>query len=392
MPNVQKRMRRFFVVLVAFVLFAIAPSARSAPMYTDFATIRTSAVTIALGTVHQVAGPNSTALVTVDIDKVIRGSAARGPLAVKESPDGHITVDNQRVVAFVDGNGALRWIGRLVAGASLETGVMVLEGFFDFNAHLVHPGLMTLAQMQSFLATGQLDQTFDATLAFRDGHGGFARSSRTLSVQWSPLTRTLHVNGSTPVCLQPNALFGLEWNRFDLHFTDTCPSAQANAASRGLSFDGKFTGVDASTGHIQVELVPARPFVTEADYATFASDAHIADMTNVVGVALSDGTSWTWRLEKDMVDPSGKAHAAGGVSMSSSMVSGKTVSTDTYDFDGGVKIVLSPGATSGSPGGNARAIVTLIDARVGGACTFTVSGQAPRTCTLATRSPLVIRR
>jgi len=185
-------------------------------MYTDFATIRASAVIIALGTVHQIAGPNGKALVTVDVDKPIRGNVTRGPLAVKESPDGMITVDNERVVAFVDGNGALRWVGRLIAGASLETGVIELQGFFDFNAHLVHPGVMTLAQMQSFLATGTLDQTFDATLAFRDGRGGFARSARTLTVRYSPITRALQLSSSTPVCLAANSLFSLDWGRFDL--------------------------------------------------------------------------------------------------------------------------------------------------------------------------------
>jgi hypothetical protein len=383
--------RRFLVLLVvAFV--AIAPGVGAAPMYTDFATIRTSATTIVLGTVHQIAGPNGTAAITVDVDKVIRGTAARGPLSVKESPDGHCTVDAERVVAFVDGNGALRWVGKLIAGASLETGVIQLQGFFDFNAHMVHPGLMTLAQMQTLLATGQLDQTFDATLAFRDGRGGFARSPRTFSVQFSPLTRALHVNGSTPVCLQPSALFSLEWGRFDLHFTDTCPSAQANAASRSLELEGKFTGVDAATGHIQVELAPARPFMTEADYATFASDPHIADMTSIVGLALSDGTSWTLRVEKDIVDPSGKAHAAGSMSMSSQSVAGKTVSVDTYEFDGGVKITISPGATSGSSGGNPRGLVTLVDSRTIGSCVFSQTGHADRSCILATRASIVVRR
>jgi hypothetical protein len=385
---------RRLCVLVAFAFIVVAPSARSAPMYTDFATIRTSAVIIALGTIHQVALPNGTASNTVDIDRVIRGTASRGPLAVKESPDGHIMGDGQRVIAFIDGSGALRWIGTLVAGASLETGVIELKGFFDFNAHLVHPGLMTLAQLQTLLATGVLDQTFDATLAFRDGHGGFARSARTLSIQYAPLTRTLHVNGSTPVCLSPSALFGLDWRSFELRFTDTCPSAQANAASRSLDLDGRYTGVDAATGHIQVELVPTRPLMTEAEYATFASDPHIADMTSIVAIALSDGTTWTWRIEKDVVDPSGKAHGAGGVSMSSSQgtSSGKMVTQDTYDFDGGVKIVISPGATSGSSGGNARELVPLVDAHTIGSCVFSQTGQADRTCALTTRAPLVIRR
>ncbi|HEY2366281.1 MAG TPA: hypothetical protein VGH87_07850, partial [Polyangiaceae bacterium] len=233
---------------------------------------------------------------------------------------------------------------------------------------------------------------FDATLAFRDGHGGYARSTRTLGVRYSPLTRALQLSGSTPVCLSASALFSLDWGRFDLHFNDTCPSAAANAASRNLELDGKFTGVDAATGHIQVELVATRPFMTEAEYASFATDPHIADVTNIVGVALSDGTTWTLRVEKDIVDPSGKAHAAGGMSMSSSTVAGKNVSTDTYEFDGGVKIVVSPGATSGSSGGNPRGFVTLVDSKTIGSCIFSQTGQPDRACALTTRAPIVVRR
>ncbi len=352
-------------------------------MFTDFATIRTGATIIALGVVHQTAGPNNTAVITLDVEKTIRGTA-RGPMTVKDSPDGHVSIDNERVVAFVDGSGALRWVGRLVAGASLETGVIALSGFYDFNAHLVRPGIVTLAQLQTLLATGALDQTFDATLAFRDGRGGFARSSRKLTIQFSPLTRAVHVIGSTPVCLSPNALFGLEWRSFELRFTDTCPSAATNAASRSLDLDGAFTGVDATTGHIQVDLVPTRPLMTEAEYANFAADGTIAEMTSVVGIALSDGTSWTWRVERGVVDPNGTAYTAGGTSMSSN--------GDAYDFIGGVKITLTPGATIGSPGGNPRGIVTLVDSKKLVSCVFAQSGHADRTCTLATRAPIVVRR
>src|SRR5512138_435671 len=148
--------RHLLALVVLLLGLSIAPSARSAPMSTDFSMIRANAAIVALGTVHQVAGPNNAAILTVDVDKVIRGTAARGPLAVKESPDGHVSVDNERVVAIVDNAGALRWVGRLVAGASLETGVILFQGFFDFNAHIVHPGLMTLAEMQKLFATGQI--------------------------------------------------------------------------------------------------------------------------------------------------------------------------------------------------------------------------------------------
>lgn len=380
------------LALVLLAALARAPAAAGAPMYTDFATIRAQASIVALGTVRQTAAPNGTYALTVDVDRTLRGAAALGPLPVKESPDGHVTVDHERVVAIIDRAGALRWVGRLVAGASLEAGVLRFQGFFDENAHLVRPGLMTLADMQRLFATGQLDQTFDATLAFRDGRGGLARSSRTLTIEYARVTRALHVSGSTPACLRPGSLFGLDWGAFELGFDDACPSLAPNAAARSLELEGRFTGVDPRTGHIQVELVPSRPFLSEAEYATFSTDGAIATMTSVVSVALSDGTTWTWRVGKDLVDPRGAAHAAGGVSSWTRVVAGKEVSGATYDFAGGEKLTVSPGASAMSPGGNPRGVVTQIDSAALVACTFQQSGHEGRACRLAMRPSLVVRR
>jgi hypothetical protein len=385
-------LRRLLAILVGLVLTGLAPAARGAPMATDLATLRAQTKLVVLGTVHLAAGPGNTTLVTLDVDKVVLGSAPLGRMSVKESPDGHVTVDNERVVAFVDHGGALRWVGRLAAGPSLERGVIRLQGFFDFNAHIVRPGIVTLPELRSVLATGRLDQTFDATLAFRDGHGGFARSRRTLTVRYEPLTRALHVLGATPVCLAPAALFGLEWGSFELRFNDTCPSRAPNAPSRDLELDGKFTGVDAATGHIQVQLVPTRPMLTEREYAAFATDGAIADVWSVVRVALSDGTRWTWRVEHDLIDAHGKAHAAGGVSTSSRTAGGKTVTNDVYGFAGGVKIALSPSASAASPGGNAEGILTLVDSGRITSCTFSQTGHPDRACTLTVGAPRVLRR
>ncbi len=330
-------MSRSVFALVVVVVMTVAPSARSVPMSTAFSTIRSGAPLVVIGTVQVAAGLNSQSIITVDVEKAIRGNAARGPMGVKDSPDGHVFVGPNRVIAFIDNNNALRWVGELVAGASLETGVIKLKGFFDWNAHLVEPGLMTFAELQKLLATGQLDQTFDATLAFRDGHGGIARSTRTLTVQYAPLTNALSVPSPLPACLRATSLFGLESASFLLSLTNGCPSTTPNARQRNLHFEGTFTGVDASNGHIQVQLVPTRPFLTEAEYASFAADGGLATMTSVVGLALSDGTSWAWHPDQDLVDAHGKAHSVGGVSMSSQSQNGKTVTRDEYGFDDDIR-------------------------------------------------------
>ncbi len=384
--------RRLLLLAVALLALTLAQPGRAAPMQTDFATLQKNASLVVLGSVHQAAGPNNTTLITVDVDTVIRGHHALGPMPVKESPDGHVMVNNVRVVAFIDPTGALRWVGTLVAGPSLEKGVIHLQGFFDFNAHLVRPGTVTLAQLKTLLATGTLDQTFDATLAFRDGHGGVAPSSHTFTVQWSPFTRQLHVTGASPSCLAPSSLSGLEWNQFDLDFDDTCRGPKPNAPTRALELEGRFTGVDAATGHIRVQLVPSVPFMTEKEYAAFDADGTITTMTSVVDVALSDGTHWTWRVGQDLLDDAHKAHAPGGMSSSSTMKNGKTTSKDTYGFHGGVTITLSPGADVSSPGGNARGLLTLVDSGVLASCVLSRPGHKDRTCRLTPRPSIVSHR
>lgn len=121
-------------------------------MHTDFGTVRKDAASIVIGTVHV----TPTGDITVDVDKVLRGPAVSGTIKVKPSPDGHLNFSDERVIAFLTSANVLRWVGHKVAGPNIENGVVALNGFFDFNANTVSPGLMTVAQMSTLLTTGRL--------------------------------------------------------------------------------------------------------------------------------------------------------------------------------------------------------------------------------------------
>jgi hypothetical protein len=374
-----------FLWVIAFVL-ALAPRAEAAPMFTPFATVR-AAPTIVLGVVDVDAQGN----VTVNVDAVIRGAPRTGRTSVNQSPDGHITVSGERVVAFIDSSNALRWVGRLVAGPTLETGVIKLQGFFDFNAHLVEPGIVSLAQLRTAIRTGALVQTFEATLAFPDGRGGFrAVPAKHFTVQWDAMaSRILGLQGLSPACLANPSLFGLSWGSFSLSLSDTCLT-NASTRSRSLSFDGEFTGV-APSGAINVRVEPSRPFLTETEYDAFVRDPDAVDVVNIVRIA-AGGATWTWRIEDSVADSRGKVRKAGGMSSSQSQTaSGKLVSTDTYEFED-VKIILSPSAALGSPGGNARGIIQLIESPGPLSCTLRVRGAADVACMLTHAPSIVVRR
>jgi hypothetical protein len=385
-------MRRLTLVLLLVLATFLGQSrpAVAAPMASDLAMVDRESATIVVGTVHVTATTAGVVTVGILVDKVVRGVATVGTtLPAHPSPDGHITIDNERVLAFIDKSGALRWVGRLVAGRSIEAGVLKLQGFFDFNAHIVHPGLMTLAQLQAYMSTHTLQQTFAVTLAFPDGHGAFAPApARKFSVQYDALTRQVHATGLTIACLDPRWLFGLEWGQFQLDLADTCLTSTNK--SRSLDFEGKFTGVDAA-GAITVEAVPTRPFLYEAEYDQFARDGAIVDVTRVVAVTLPGGAVWSWRVESSLIDPHGHSRAAGGVSSSQSMQNGVATSTDTYEF-GDVSIVISPSPAAASPGGNPRALVSLVDSPTPARCTFVQRGHGGVACKLVRIAPIFTRR
>jgi hypothetical protein len=111
-------MKKLLLVPTAVIALLLASfGAGAAPMHTDFATIRKDAASVMIGTVRV----NAASDITIDVDKVIRGRAMSGTIKVKPSPDGHIDVSNERVVAFLTASDELRWIGTKSAGASIET-------------------------------------------------------------------------------------------------------------------------------------------------------------------------------------------------------------------------------------------------------------------------------
>src|SRR5262249_50090549 len=127
----------------------------------------------------------------------------------------------------------------------------------------------------------------------------------------------------------------------------------------------------------------------EPGFDKFVGDTAWADVTSVVSVKLADGSKWIWNLETDLVDPHGVHHKAGGMSSTSEDKGGVTVTKDIYDFFG-PKIVISPPTSLGSPGGNARGILPMVDAGAAG-CRFRRGG-AEVACTLKRETSVFVKR
>lgn len=354
-------------------------------MSSSLGDIRNQATSIVVGTL----GPG----LVIDVDSVVRGNAALGPRKVNAAP-GQSPDASGRVVAFLDKNDTFRWVGNLAAGTAIETGVLRLSGFFDFNAHLVTPGTMTLAQLKGYLATGTLAQTFAGSVVVEDpATGSLLPSGKTFTFARDAIAdKTTAFAGLHGACLGNPWVHGFDWGPSVL-LSETCPAptGKASGASRRLELEGRVTGVDA-TGAITIDFTPTDPFLDATDFATFMNDPSIATVKRLVELGLPDGTTWTWEMGAALVDPRGKRRAPAGFSARTQTTNNVTTFTQTYEFQGAT-VILTP-RTSGpmSGGGEAATIVTRIDGHGYAACVFQQTGKPDQTCTLGRGRSQFVRR
>jgi hypothetical protein len=348
-------------------------------MSTDLATLRSSAATIVIGTAHY----DPVTGYRIDVDTTIKGTAKPGlPILVTSARNESIAVpDGTRLVALIDSSNQFRWAAEKVAGTTIENGVLRLHGFFDFNAHIVNPSIVTLAQLKTAITTGALVQTYDVGIAFFDGHGGTKVSAKHFSLLYDAITAKGTAVGFTGACLDLTYSWGFDWGDPELVFDDTCPKKSGNGPSRSMHLRGKPTGVDAA-GNIQLEIVPNNPQMSEVEYDTFVADSSIAKFVSILDVKLADGTVWKWKVDEGLVDPTGKEHAVGGWSSSFEQKGSVSVSKETQDF-GGIQIALTQN-------GNSRPLVEAIDAGVITSCTLIRKSPAP--CTITHVASVVVHK
>lgn len=351
-------MRRWLLALFVATL-VISPPASAKPIGTDLATIRADAVDIVIGTI-----PANNSL-AIDIDTVIRGTASLGMRTMKATPD-EAPRAHGRVLALIDAQNQFRWVGNLVAGQKIETGVLQLGGFYDYNAHFVYPAsMMTLAQFKDYLATGKLTQHFEVKIHAEDLRGGYVATGESFDIDYEPFqSNKSTINNFRGACLGNGSLSGLSWESPQVAFSSTCPGG-----NRQLQLYGRPIGVNGK-GDIMFTMMPRTPFLDVKDFPTYFKDGSYGDVKRVLDLQLADGTKWTWQTDIGLIDPKGTVH------------SGTSLSSGSYGFEPGIEVSLVGGDNDGASSDPAWILVRQIDAGTSGTCSFKQTGHPVRACTL----------
>ena len=300
---------------VALAFAAGAPrDAAAKPMSITLAGLRTAAVTVVIarlvgpapdrGVIVVPGGPPPAAgtfrdapRYRLEVERTLRGSAKPGPYDVLRSPDGMPSVPvGERVLAFVDGDGRWRWAGTLALGTRLEDGLLRLAGFYDWNAYLVSPALLTLPQLEKFLAGGGLEWSFTGKLHFpAKGAGAPVASAIALSfrVSGDAGRGAAKIDGMPALAgftTTPEVSVSPGWD-------PDVTVVWSPTSERPLEIDGKIVGVDAATGRLEAVFWLDEPEVlTEPLFRTYVASRKLGAPWYELVAVLDDGTRWTLRL------------------------------------------------------------------------------------------------
>lgn len=226
----------------------------------------------------------------LEVERVLKGKPRAVRIKVKRAPDGAPDLQpGTRCVAFLAAGDRFNWVATAQKGKTLETGALKLRGFYDFNAYLVTPALVTLERLVRYLKTKKLGHKFRGHLHFaRRGRPGIVRSNHALSIE-----RT--ADGAHIVTGMPR-INGIRRDPI-IHVTSGFGAAvRVVYSDRGkrLEIHGAITGIDAKTDELLARFWVNEPrLVDRATFRRFVRGRY----TRPYWIFHAKTKRGTWKLE-----------------------------------------------------------------------------------------------
>lgn len=364
----------------------LAPAVSSAePMHTPLHEVLASSPTIAIAKLTKSAPPEALGPFEFEVERVIRGDIERGKHAFGPG-GGRVDVRlGQRVVIFISERDEVQFVAEPPVGAKLEGAALMMRGFYDFNAHLVTPSVLTLAQIEALIAGKSLHYKVEGPIQVIDPKRGVVDSGRELSITCeyvvSPkLTgcKKLEVRGlGEPVGLPADPKFGPSaWDKgtFNLSWRTSWP--------RPLSLEGKGYAIRQSDGAYLAKFHVVMPdILTKEQLDNYLTDPKHSHPVWRYQLALADGRNFSIREGFDYGTGLELETSSGAVHSYSSM---SWDDTRTIVFKGDAyELSFAPAKQHASLSRRGTTRQLRQEALSGPlACTLKQRGKAPVKCTL----------
>ncbi len=261
-------------------------------MATSLDDVIASSPDVVVATFGGLAHPGNEFAVKLHVESALRGKKS-GDLVVVPA-GGHVYLKpGTRVVAFLSKAGEWQFSGEAPDGLTLDD-VIQLHGFYDFDAHLVEPSLVTFGQLRDRFAGKPIAWHFEGPLEVLSNDG-----SKIIDSPWK-----LSVNGTeglpatvlglTAVDVPPPQMFVGGW--------DAGVSVSWNRGwPRPLIISGPIVGHRDDVLLVKFRLAMPDLFHT-ADIARYLADPKAAHANYRMHIEWTDGGKpWTVALDEGLL-------------------------------------------------------------------------------------------
>lgn len=103
------------------------------------------------------------------VKKTLKGNFTTGKIKVKRAQGGveYDLKPHTLCIAFLNDRDGFEWVATpFQEGQNLETSPLYVRGFYDYNAYLVYPSLLTYKQLAQYLQTEKMVYHFEGNLHF----------------------------------------------------------------------------------------------------------------------------------------------------------------------------------------------------------------------------------
>ncbi len=103
------------------------------------------------------------------VEEVLKGKAEMGKMTFARAHGVAYLETGKEYVAFINENNGFEWVGINKEGKNITPeSLLFIEGFYDWNAYLVSPAVMTYAQLCDYIKTARFSGTVEGDVHFFD--------------------------------------------------------------------------------------------------------------------------------------------------------------------------------------------------------------------------------
>lgn len=249
-------------LVVAGLLALFASPACAKVETTNLTDVLAKSETIAIVKVVEFPGGGAPRKRRFNVLRVLKGHLDTAEKEVSYAPNEYLAGQAGEFVAFLDSGQKWRFTAAPLGGRNVESGLLLVHGFFHEGAHLVTPGMLSLAQLTEYLKSGRLVYSFSGPVWFPQ-HGKFpwAPSGVQLEGTYDAVRNRAHVTG-----LGQLAGFASEPS-IDMTPWAQKPELHLRYSGRGdrpLEIRGEVQGLDPKTGALIARFAVIAPEVLSA--------------------------------------------------------------------------------------------------------------------------------